>query len=115
MPNLNDFLSRIQTDHTFYLHFRQSPEEALASYELSAEERTVVTESREQLWAHVGGSSSYWKTNCSDLLLGSDELDFSAAAALERPVTQNTIDQIRKATLDCERVTAVLALIEQIG
>ncbi len=65
MPNLNDFLSRIQADHTFYLQFRQDPEEALAPYELSAEERTAVTESREQLWTPVGRSNSCWKYYCA--------------------------------------------------
>jgi hypothetical protein len=61
MLDLNDFFSRIQTDHAFYVQFQRNPEEALASYELNAEEYAVLTESREQLWTHVGCSSSYWK------------------------------------------------------
>jgi hypothetical protein len=115
MPNLNDFLSRIQTDHAFYLQFRQTPEEALAPYDLSAEERAVVPESCELLWTRLGRSSSYWKTNCIDLLLDSDEQDFSVDEALGRAEIRNTIDGIRKATLSDERLTAVLSLIEQIG
>jgi hypothetical protein len=115
MPNLDDFLSRIQTDHAFYMQFRQNPEEAVTPYELSAEERVVLSQPREQLWKRVGRSSSYWKTNCSHLLLGSAELEFSAAAALGRPEIRNTIDEIHKANMEGERLTSVLALIEQIG
>jgi hypothetical protein len=116
MPNLNDFLSRIQTDRTFYLQFRQDPEEALAPYELSAEERTAVTESREQLWTRVGRSSSCWKYySCNYVLLGSGELEFNAAAAYGRPEIRNTIGEIRMATADQDRLPPVLVLMEQIG
>ncbi|MGA8476948.1 MAG: hypothetical protein WB696_03215 [Chthoniobacterales bacterium] len=115
MPNLNDFLSRIQTDHAFYLEFRRNPEEALEPYELSAEERALVTESREQLWMRVGRSSSCWKIGCNYVLLGSGELEFNAEAALGRPEIQSTIDEIRKASMDSDRLTSVLALMEQIG
>src|ERR1700730_14849404 len=112
MPNLNDFLSRIQADHTFYLQFRQDPEEALAPYELSAEERTAVTESREQLWTPVGRSSSCWKYySCNYVLLGSGELEFNAAAAYGRPEIRNTVDEIRMATVGSERSKSVLALV----
>jgi hypothetical protein len=115
MPNLDDFLSRIQTDHTFYLQFRQNPEGALASYVLSAEERALVTESREQLWMRVGRSSSCWKIGCNYVLLGSGELDFNAKAALGRPEIQIAIDEIREASTDSSRLTSVLSLMEQIG
>jgi len=115
MPNLNDFLSRIQTDHAFYLQFRQDPEEALAPYELSAEERTAVTESREQLWECLGRVTSYWKTGCNYVLLGSGELEFDAAATLGRAEIRDTIDEIRMASVDGERLTSVLTLLEQIG
>jgi hypothetical protein len=115
MPNLDDFLSRIQTDHTFYLQFRQNPEEALAGYELSAEERAAVTGSRQQLWTRVGRSSSYWKIGCNYVMLESDELEFNATATLERPEVKNTIGEIRKASMDSDRLTSVMALIERIG
>jgi hypothetical protein len=85
MPNLNGFLSRIQIDHTFYLQFRQDPEEALASCELGAAERAAVTGSRQQLWTRVGRSSSYCKVECNYVMLESDELEFNATATLERP------------------------------
>lgn len=115
MPNLDDFLSRIQTDHSFYLHFRQNPQEALASYGLSPQERALLTEFREQLWARVGRSSSYWKTNCSDLLLEPGGIEFNALAALDRPEVQNTVREIREATVNGDRLVSVLALVEQIG
>jgi hypothetical protein len=115
MPNLNDFLSRIQTDHTFYFQFRQDPEGALGPYELSAEERAALTESREQLWTRLGRVTSYWKTGCNYVLLESGELEFDATTALGRPEIRNTIDEIRMASVDRDRLTSVLALVEQIG
>ena len=115
MQNFDDFLSRIQIDHTFYLQFRQNPEEALAPYELSAEERAVLTESREQLRARLGQLNSYWKTSCTHALLGSDEPQFNVGAALGRPEVQNTIGEIRRATTDGDGLAPVLALMEQIG
>jgi hypothetical protein len=115
MQNFDDFLSRIQTDHTFYLQFRQNPEEALAPYQLSAEERAALTESREQLRARLGQPDSYWKISCTHALLRSDERGFDVAAALARPEVQNIIGQIRKERRHADRLTPVLALMEQIG
>jgi hypothetical protein len=115
MSNLNDFLSRIQTDHNFYSQFRENPEEALASYQLSAEERAAVTESREQLWERLGQLNSYWKTNCGHSLLGSGESEFNVAVTLARPEVQVKIDEIRQATMDSDWQKPVLSLLEQIG
>jgi hypothetical protein len=115
MPNLNDFLTRIQTDHTFYLQFRQDPGEALVPYELSAEERTAVTESREQLWECLGQPNSYWKSSCNYVLLESGELEFNIDAALGLSEVQSNIGEIRSATMDRDRLKSVLALMEQIG
>jgi hypothetical protein len=114
MPNFNDFLSRIQADHAFYLEFRRNPEVALAPYGLSAEERAALTESGEQLRARLGQLNSYWKTSCTHALLGSDEPGFNVGAALGRPEVQNTIGEIRRAT-DGDGLAPVLALMEQIG
>jgi hypothetical protein len=115
MPNLNDFLSRIQTDHAFYLQFRQNPEEALGSYELSAEERTTLTKSRERLWECLGQPNSYWKSSCNYVLLESGELEFDIDAALGLPEVQSNIGEIWTATMDRDRLKPVLALMEQIG
>jgi hypothetical protein len=115
MQNLDDFLSRIQTDHTFYLLFRQSPEEAMAGYELSTEERATLTESPERLWDCLGQPNSYWKSSCNYVLLESGELDFNMAAALGDLKVQSAIDEIHNATADRDRLASVLALMEQIG
>lgn len=115
MPNLDDLLSRIQTDHTFYLQFRQNPEEAMTRYNLSDEERAALTESREQLRARLGQPNSYWKISCTHALLGSDERGFDVAAALARPDVQSAVSQIREARMHADRLTPVLALMEQIG
>jgi hypothetical protein len=115
MPNLDDFLSRIQTDHTFYLRFRQNPEEALGPYELSAEERAALTESGEQLRARLGQPDSYWKLSCNYVLLGSGEHEFNVTAMLGRSEVKNTIDRIREARTYADRLAPVLALVDQIG
>jgi hypothetical protein len=115
MPNLTDFLSRIQTDHAFYLQFRQNPEEALGAYELSPEERAALTQSCEHLRARLGQLNSYLKTSCTHALLGSDEPQFNVGAALGRPEVQNTIGEIRRTTSAGDGLTSVLALMEQIG
>jgi hypothetical protein len=115
MPNLNDFLSRIQTDYAFYLQFRKNPEEALGSYELSAEERAALTGSGEQLRVRLGQLNSYWKTSCTHALLGSGELGFDVAAALGRSEVKKAIGQVRRASTRADSLTPVLALMEQIG
>jgi hypothetical protein len=115
MLNLNDFLSRIQTDHTFYLQFRLNPKEVLAPYELSAEERTTLTESRERLWECLGQPNSYWKSSCNYVLLESDELEFDIDEALGLPEVQSNLGEIRSATMDRDRLKSVLALLERIG
>jgi hypothetical protein len=114
MSNLNDFLSRIQTDHNFYSQFRQNPEEALASYELSAEDRAALVESREQFWERLGQLDSHWKTSCNYVLLESGESRFDSAAALARPEVQSAINEIRKASVDSDRLRSVFALMERI-
>ena len=114
MPNLDEFFSRIQTDCSFHFRFRQDPEGALESYELSAEERAAVTGSRQQLWTRVGRSSSYWKIGCNCVMPESDELEFNPTAALGRPEIRNTIGEIKESTRS-DRLTPVLALIQQIG
>ena len=115
MPNLDDFFSRIQTDHTFYLQFRQNPEEAMACYNLSDEERAALIESREQLRARLRHPNSYRRISCTHALLASDERAFHVAAALERPEVKNTIGEIREASVDSDRLMPVLAPIERIG
>jgi hypothetical protein len=85
----------------------------LTSDELTAEERTTLTESREQLRARLG--QPYWKLSCNHVLLGSGELGFDVAEALGRPEIRNTIGEIRMATADQDRLPPVLALMEQIG
>jgi hypothetical protein len=115
MPSLEDFLLRIQNDYEFYFQFRQDPEKVLASFQLTPEERTAVSGSDRQPWEHVERSSSYWKIGCNYVMLESEELEFSAAAALGRPGVQHTIDKIRGASSTDQRLTPVLALMEQIG
>jgi hypothetical protein len=111
MPNLDDFLSRIQTDHTFYSHFRQNPEEALKAYELCGEERALI-ESPEQLWERPGQLDSHWKTSCNCVLLETGEPGFNICTALAGPEVQNTISEICKADANNDRFRSVLVLVE---
>lgn len=139
MPGLNDFLSRIQTDHVFYLQFRQSPQEALASYELSSEERAALTESGPgfsaqlartmsvqepsdvTVGASIGVESSVafkWITNIGWIRTRETEptdLTFDPEVALDQPEVQQTIAQIRSAGTHAERLAAIATLMEYIG
>jgi hypothetical protein len=134
MPNFDDFLSRIQTDHAFYLQFRQNPEEALAGYELSAEERTSLITPGWQLWSQLGqfspsaeslgptartgfGIDQALKTNIAWIRIrrsGSGSLDFSPEVALRKPEVQQTISRIRGTGAHDDRVAAVLTLLEYV-
>jgi hypothetical protein len=42
-------------------------------------------------------------------MLESDELEFNATATLERSEIRNTIGEIRKASMDSDRLTPVMA------
>ncbi|HEY4782203.1 MAG TPA: hypothetical protein VIH54_10325 [Chthoniobacterales bacterium] len=115
MPALNEFLSRIQTDYSFYLQFQNSPQEALASYELSAEQRTTLTESGALLSTHLrqGGTTLHTSTNF--LPFESADPEFNSEVALERAEVRQVIAQIRRTKTDIDRLTSILALMEEIG
>jgi hypothetical protein len=134
MPNLDDFLSRIQTDHAFYLQFRQNPEEALAGYELSSEELASLITRGRQLWSQLGqflpsaeslgpssrtdfGFDQALKTNIAWIRIrqsGSGSLDFSPEVVLRKPEVQQAISRIRGAGAHEDRVAAVLTLLEYV-
>jgi hypothetical protein len=115
MPGLNDFLSRIQTDYSFYLEFRQSPQETLAPYELSSEERAALIESRPELWDHLERTVFTLTTSHNIVALGSENLEVNTDAVLSQSKIGQTIAQIRNASTHSDRLTAVSALIEHIG
>jgi hypothetical protein len=141
MPGLNDFLSRIQTDHDFYFQFRTSPQKALAAYELSSEERNTLSEASWQLWnylekiglgadsiaAPIGGGTAAgvdapltwrihttqtWRLNIDQS--DSVESQFDHEASLERPEVRHALAQIHSANIHHERLAAISALIEHI-
>jgi len=140
MPDLNDFLSRIQTDHEFYFWFRKSPEEVLAAYELSTEERAALSEPSRQLWDHLGSIGQdpestnstpghgteansqdplTWRLRTTQIWsLDTDqsasvEPQFDQEVALERPEVRRLVSQVNAARMPDDRLTAVSALIEQ--
>ncbi|HXM27167.1 MAG TPA: hypothetical protein VN957_14185 [Chthoniobacterales bacterium] len=139
MFGLNDFLSRIQTDHAFYLQFRSSPQEALAAYELSPEERTVLNQSGSQLSSELGRimpvpeplgvtpgghsgvdpcGSFKWITNVGWTRIHETESadsKFNPEVVLDRIGVQQSIGQIRAASTHSDRLAAVLSLVCSIG
>ena len=143
MANLNNFLSRIQTDYAFYLQFQNSPEEALTPYELSSEERSALIEVGLQLWnrlkqfmpcpnlpdrgseadvSSAQSSGSNWSisplsTATTHYVLpdGSADLGLGPEALLARPEIQQTISKIRRSSAQSDRLASVLALMEHIG
>jgi hypothetical protein len=48
-------------------------------------------------------------------MLESEELEFNAAATIGRPEAKSTIGEIPKASIASDRLTPVLAQMEQIG
>jgi hypothetical protein len=134
MPGFIDFLSRIQTDHAFYLQFRQNPQEALASYQLRSDEQASLTAGGRQLWSQLGqflpsagsqGPTSRngisidqaLKTNIAWIRTrqsGSGDLDFSPEVVLRKPEVQQTISRIRSTGVHNDRMAAVLTLLEYV-
>jgi hypothetical protein len=141
MPDLNDFLSRIQTDHEFYFRFRKNPEEVLAAYELSTEERAALSEPSRQLWDHLGSIGQgadlmapvlgegtdpdpcaplIWRTRTTQTWRldidqsASIEPQFDREAALGRPEVRQAVTEVNAASLDHDRLAAVSALIEHL-
>jgi hypothetical protein len=103
MPDFNDFLSRIRTDYAFYFKFRQSAEEALADYDLSAEQRAALSESGGKLLAQLGQIVFSLAATKNVVALGSVELKFNSAEAIVRPEVQQTVARIRDAGKDSQR------------
>jgi hypothetical protein len=141
MRGINEFLSRIQTDHEFYFWFRKMPQEALAGYELSTEERGALTEGGRQLWTHLGkiGQSAdsigpalgdgieadplapvTWRIRTTQTWRldvdqsASVEPQFDPEAALGRPEVRQAVAEVNAASLHYDRLAAVSALIEHL-
>jgi hypothetical protein len=141
MPGLNDFLSRIQTDHEFYFHFRKSPQEVLGAYELSIEDRAALTEAGRQLWTHLGKigqsadsigpalgdgieadpcASLTWRIRTTQTWgldideSASVELRFDREGALGRPEVRQAVAEVNAASLHHDRLAAVSALIKHL-
>jgi hypothetical protein len=115
MPGLNDFLLRIQTDYALYLQFRRSPQEALASYELSSEERAALSESGSPLWERLAGMMHHTLSQSNHYLQLEGDSEFSRAKALAGSQVQQTVAQIHCANTHTDRLAAVSTLMEQIG
>jgi hypothetical protein len=115
MPALKDFLSRIQTDYSFYLQFQDNPQEALASYELTADQRAALTESDAQLSVLLGQSATPLHTTNNFLPLESTEPEFNPAVVLKRSEVRKTIEQILSSGAHSDRMRSILALMEEIG
>jgi len=113
MPSLSDFLLRLQTDHDFYFQFLESPDQTLAAYDLSAEERTSLLESGPQLSAVLRQALNYFmQTNHYRPM--AEGAEFNLAASLARPEVQAAIAEIRSAPDRDARMAAVSALIQYL-
>jgi hypothetical protein len=141
MPGLNDFLSRVQTDYEFYFQFRKSPQEALAGYELSTDERAALSEPSRQLWNHLGriaqGADSIapvlgegtepdpcapltWRIRTTQTWRldidqsASVEPQFDQEIVLGRPELRQAVAQVNAAEIHQDRLAAVSVLIEYL-
>jgi hypothetical protein len=120
-PDLNDFFSRIQTDYEFYLLFRQNPQAALSPYHLSAQERAALSESgvdvgndpRLPLRKRPLNTLPIWRIHFSVPEAG--DLEFDAAAAVDRAEIKQSLAQLRDAGSLNERLAVLETLMKDIG
>ncbi|HZC36978.1 MAG TPA: hypothetical protein VE242_15240 [Chthoniobacterales bacterium] len=137
MPGFNDFLSRIQADHEFYLQFRRTPQEVMAGYQLTSEQRDVLIEAGPQLWARLQQDVSDAGSAGTDADTGSGaplepiirstqvgllpihqgkttDSDLNPEQMLRKPEVQQALVQIRSANTHADRLAAVFALMERL-
>jgi hypothetical protein len=139
MHDLNELLSRIQTDYEFYLEFERNPQQTLKRFELSAEEKAALTESAGQFSSTLGtimpGLNPFaatTQTSCTQIresrlaepeftpttqtaLARIAESEFDPTTALKRSEVNETIAEILAANADADRLAPMLALMEEIG
>jgi hypothetical protein len=120
--DLNNFLSRIQTDYEFYLLFRQNPQTALGPYHLSAQKRAALSESdvdvgndprlplRARLLniARVTGNTYFLPPELGDS-------GFDAAAAVDRAEIKRSLALIRDVGSLNDRLAVLETLMKYIG
>jgi hypothetical protein len=125
--DINDFLSRIQTDYEFYLVFRQNPQAALGPYRLSAQERAVLSEAgvdvgnpQLPLSARLlntiktfGGAPSC--KICPIRFLSLELSDFDAAVAVARPEVKQSLAQLHDAGSVDDRLAVLETLMKYVG
>jgi hypothetical protein len=120
---LSDFLSRIQTDYGFYLLFRQNPQAALGPYPLSAQERTVLSESgvdvgndpRLPLRARLLNTGTNTTSLRHFLVPELGDLGFDATAAVARVEIKRSLTQLSDAGSLNERLAVLETLMKYIG
>jgi hypothetical protein len=139
MQNLGEFLCRVQTDYEFYLQFQKNPQEALTQYQLSAEERVALTQSAEQVssrlaqimphlnqlgpttqvgWIDIGEAAyteSEFSPTTQTALARTVDSVFDPTVVLESSQVKQTLAEIRRASGHADRLTPMLALMEEIG
>jgi hypothetical protein len=142
MPSLSDFLSRIQIDHEFYFQFRKNPDKVLAAYELSTEERAVLSEPGRQLWKRlekIGQDTDSTDSSSGDRAEADSRVSLTwrllttqtwrpdvhhhsasvgprldQGAALERPEVRQAVAQVKAANTRDDKLAAISALIEHL-
>jgi hypothetical protein len=102
-------------DYSFYLEFQNNPEGTLAAYELSPEQRAALTESGTRLLMLLGQSGSPLHTTNNFLPLESTEPDFNPDEMLKRAEVRETVAQVLGSSAGADRLTPILALMEEIG
>jgi hypothetical protein len=115
MPGLNDFLARLQTDYGFYFQFLERPEQALAPYQLTPEQRTAILRADVEPLGLLPKQIALLKMTVHFLSPESEAVDFDLTTSRARPEIQQAIDQIRVSNERGQRMLAVSTLIQHLA
>jgi hypothetical protein len=124
LGDLNRALARVQDDYGFYIECLENPTAALAGYDLSPDERSLVTDPEKladalkpgvgrlnpRAWSitiKISGTHD-WVNRAAPNGKAMTDVDRDANVAIE-------VHAIKKATTDEKRTEAVVRLMELIG
>jgi hypothetical protein len=114
---LEDFkraLARVQTDYGFYIECQTNPDEALADYDLTPDERSTLTDPEQLddmlirgIRITISGTHDWVNRAATPQRTAMEKADRDAKVAAE-------VEAIRRASTDDERTRAAVRLMELV-
>jgi hypothetical protein len=107
-------LARVQTDYEFYIDCQTNPDEALAGYDLSPDERATLSDPKKLADMLIRGiritisGTHDWVNRAAPKSKAMEKADRDAKVATE-------VQAIKQATTDDERTGAAIRLMELVG